>query len=118
MQIPKTSCLSKCSFGRIGSIVAVVLASAAVLSAPVVRAAPNGQVDCPFYTYYSNAKKVTEVGSWHDCLGGVKTGRKTPWFTVVADKVGPSKPLRFRQSSKALSCDLTQNGCGDLPKPR
>jgi hypothetical protein len=94
-----------------------------------VEAAPGSSVKCTIITYYSDADKTKQVGTYSNCpttppKRGL-TGKRTKYFDSdsvdLTDIRGPLHHPDPGGDSKKVPCDLLPEaerikvGCGDLP---
>src|SRR5580693_1226098 len=80
------------------------------------KAAPNGPISCPLYTYYSSPQMTHIVGIYGACPGGDVTGKgeKTRWFRVKSVPMGPPNPVTGKPGG-FLPCEFLAAGCSNLP---
>lgn len=74
---------------------------------------------CSITTYYSDAAKTKQVGTFSTCPGQKRglTGRKTHFYEVETFEFGApgvGKP----PGPGSLPCEFQKAGCSDIPGPR
>ncbi len=102
---------------RIAASALLVAGSWGVVLPSPAQALPSGPITCRVYTYYSNAKKIEEVGTFARCPGGIHKGRTTRWFTVETFKIGVPGQNGPGGGPGDLPCEFLQAGCSNLPTP-
>ena len=83
------------------------------------RAVPPG-ASCTIVTYYSDAAKTKQVGTFSNCPGPKRglTGRKTKFFESEKIPLGGPRPQGSPAGPGSLPCEFLKEGCGNLPTPR
>ncbi len=95
------------------------LATDALFSGPA-QAAPPSTGTCSITSYYSDANKTKEVGTFSTCPSnrGLR-GRRTRYYDVeTVDMGNPGPEERREREPRSLPCEFLAEGCGHLPRPR